>query len=214
MALGGAQAKFHSYNGHLVVKDVAGEAELDGFREAVAEFRERASQIERSDYPFDPNAGHGPDSPKPRRIENPADRHSAFDAPMRSDRLADIVAEPLGGTARFDRSKLNLKFPRENAKIEPHQDWDFHPHANDDLLAMGVMLEDRDEENRPLLAIPGSHRGSVHDHYLDGIFVGGIAEDSLGDALDRAVSLTAKTGSISIHHVRTLRASSENRSDR
>ena len=109
---------------------------------------------------------------------------------MRSDRLVDIVAQLLGGTARFDHSKLNFKPPRGNAKIEWHQDWAFYPHTNDDLLAVGVMLEDCDEENGPLQVIPGSHRGPVHDHHLDGMFVGGITE------------------------VRTLHASSENRSDR
>ena len=214
MTLGEAQGKFYSDNGYLVVEDVVGEAELDGFREAIAEFRERASLVERSDDLFDLGPGHGPDSPKLRRIKNPADRHPAFGSLMRSDRLVDIVAQLLGGTARFDHSKLNFKPPRGNAKIEWHQDWAFYPHTNDDLLAVGVMLEDCDEENGPLQVIPGSHRGPVHDHHLDGMFVGGIAEDSLGDALGEAVSLTAKAGSISIHHVRTLHASSENRSDR
>lgn len=133
---------------------------------------------------------------------------------MRSDRLVGIVAQLLGGTVRFDHSKLNFKPPRGNAKIERLQNRAFHPHANDDLLAVGVMLEDCDEDNGPLQMIPGSYRGPVHDHHLDCMFLGGIAEDSLGDAFDQAVSLTAKAGSISIHHVRTLHASSENRSDR
>ena len=53
MALGDAQEKFYSDNGYLVVEDVVGEAELEAFREAIAEFRERASLVERSDDLFD-----------------------------------------------------------------------------------------------------------------------------------------------------------------
>lgn len=147
MALSEAQGKFYSGNGYLVVEDMVGEADLEAFREAIAEFRERASLVERSDDIFDLGPGHGPDSPKLRRIKNPADRHPPFAALMRSDRLVDIVAQLLGGTARFNHSKLNFKPPRGNAKIEWHQDWAFYPHTNDDLLAVGVMLEDCDEEN-------------------------------------------------------------------
>ena len=86
MALGGAQAKFRSDNGYIAVEDMVGEAALDGFRQAIAEFREQASLIRRSDDLFDLGPGHGPDSPKLRRNKNSADRDPAFGALMRSDR--------------------------------------------------------------------------------------------------------------------------------
>ena len=99
-----------------------GEAELDAFRKAIAKFRERSIRVERPDDLFDLGPGHGPDTPKLRRIKNPADRHPAFGALMRSDSLLDIVAKLLGGTAPFGHSKLNFKPPRGNAKFERHQD--------------------------------------------------------------------------------------------
>ena len=35
----------------------------------------------------------------------------------------------------------------------------FYPHTNDDLLAVGVALDDCTLENGCLLMLPGSHRG-------------------------------------------------------
>ncbi|MCG8441472.1 MAG: phytanoyl-CoA dioxygenase family protein, partial [Caulobacterales bacterium] len=75
-------------------------------------------------------------------------------------------------------------------------------------------IEDCTPENGPLMVVPGSHKGPVYDHHLDGMFVGGIAPSVLGTELDKAISLTAPAGSISLHHVRTLHASGENVSDR
>lgn len=76
------------------------------------------------------------------------------------------------------------------------------------------MIEDCTPENGPLMVIPGSHRGRVYDHHLNDMLVGGIRERLIADQLNAAVSLTAPAGSISIHHVRTLHASSDNCSER
>ena len=110
----------------------------------------------------------------------------------------------------FARSKLNFKPAGGNAKIDWHQDWAFYPHTNDDLLALGVMIEDCTAENGPLMVIPGSHRGPLYNHHRGGIFVGAIDPVDLGAAAGRAVELTARAGSISIHHVRTVHASRDN----
>ena len=39
-------------------------------------------------------------------------------------------------------SKLNTKFEKGGSAVEWHQDWAFYPHTNDDVLAVGVMLDD------------------------------------------------------------------------
>ena len=56
-------------------------------------------------------------------------------------------------------NKINIKAPEYGAAVEWHQDWAFYPHTNDDLLAIGVALDDCEEENGPLMVIPGSHKG-------------------------------------------------------
>jgi ectoine hydroxylase-related dioxygenase (phytanoyl-CoA dioxygenase family) len=214
MALSPDQKNAYDRDGYLVVQNAVDAPTLARLRMIIADFKERSKSVTQSDAIFDVGPGHSAKTLKLRRLKDPVDRHPEFDALMRSDAIVDIVAELMGGTARFDHSKLNFKPAGGSARIEWHQDWAFYPHTNDDLLAVGVMVEDCTPENGPLMVIPGSHKGPVYDHHQNGIFAGGIREEMLGDQLGRAVSLAAPAGSISIHHVRTLHASSDNRSDR
>jgi hypothetical protein len=48
----------------------------------------------------------------------------------------------LWGTVRFDTGKLNMKSAGYGAPVEWHQDCAFYPHTNDDLAAVGIMLDD------------------------------------------------------------------------
>ena len=146
-----------------------------------------------------------------RRVTDPERAAPAYDRIMRFDPLVDIVAHLLGGSARFDHGKLNFKPPGGGGALEWHQDWAFYPQTNDDMLAVGVMIEDCSLDNGPLMVIPGSHRGPVFDHHQEGSFVGGISARRLGAEIQKAVPLTGPAGSISIHHVRLLHGSTENR---
>ena len=38
--------------------------------------------------------------------------------------------------------------------MEWHQDWAFYPHSNADVLAVGVMIDDIDTENGPMMVVP------------------------------------------------------------
>ena len=79
-----------------------------------------------------------------------------------------------GPDIRFDTAKLNMKSAGFGAPVEWHQDWAFYPHTNDDLAAVGVMFDDMELENGPLMIVPGSHRGPVFDHHADGVFCGAM----------------------------------------
>jgi ectoine hydroxylase-related dioxygenase (phytanoyl-CoA dioxygenase family) len=76
------------------------------------------------------------------------------------------------------------------------------------------MLDDMLLENGPLMVVPGSHKGPVYDHHLDGYFAGAIDPDKLDLDLSKAVPLTAPAGSMSFHHVRMVHGSAQNTSDR
>ncbi|MEM7508978.1 MAG: phytanoyl-CoA dioxygenase family protein [Pseudomonadota bacterium] len=157
----------------------------------------------------------GPDL---RRIADPEDAAEIYDQAMRFDPLVELVTALLGGTCRFDHGKLNFKPPSGGGALDWHQDYAFYPQTNQDMLAVGIMIEDCTEENGPLMVIPGSHRGTggidggpIYDHHQAGMFVGGVPASAL-DGLDaQAVALTAPAGSISIHHAATLHASTANR---
>ena len=48
--------------------------------------------------------------------------------------------------------KLNFKLPnkKKGSEVGWHQDWAFYPHTNDDLVTVGIYLDDCTEKNGPL----------------------------------------------------------------
>ena len=51
-----------------------------------------------------------------------------------------------------------MKSGEFGSPVEWHQDWAFYPHTNDDLLAVGVCIDDMNETNGCLLSSPGRTR--------------------------------------------------------
>ena len=142
------------------------------------------------------------------RLQSPHLRDKLFFNLSRNKNIINIVSSLLGGSARFHHSKLNFKLPSKlGGIVDWHQDWSFYPHTNDDLLAIGIYLEDCFEENGPLKVVPKSHKNKLYNHHYKGNFVGRITEK-----LDtkKAVSLIGSAGTVTFHHVRTLHASGLN----
>ena len=149
-----------------------------------------------------------------RRIKTPHLHHPAY---FRASRNAKIVAilQDLWGSVRFDTGKLNMKSAGYGAPVEWHQDWAFYPHTNDDLAAVGIMLDDVDLENGPMMVMPGSHRGPIHDHHAR--TAGSAARWTRPRCdidLSRALPCLGKAGSITVHHVRAVHGSATNFSGR
>ena len=88
----------------------------------------------------------------------------------------------------------------------------FSPHTNDDLLAVGVVLDDCTRENGCLLMLPGSHRWPILDHHQDGVFVGAIDLEREGVDVPGAVPVTVGAGGVTLHHTWMLHASAPNTS--
>jgi len=197
-------------DGYLVVEDFLPATLVDDLRRTTRDFVRQARAGLLSDQRFDIIARPGADQAL-RRITDPDRVAPIYDQIMRYGPLVDLVAHLLGGTVRFDHAKLNFKPPGGGGAVEWHQDWAYYPMTNDDMLAVGVMIEDCTLDNGPLMVIPGSHTGTVYDHHQRGRFVGGIPVAALGETPIRAVALTAPAGSISVHHVRTVHGSGENR---
>jgi phytanoyl-CoA hydroxylase len=203
-------------DGFAVVPDVLGAAELAEVRGVIAEVVAGASQVDTHDDVYDLEPGHTRAAPKVRRIKTPHKVHQVFDRVVRSERVVAICRALIGQQAlRLHGSKLNMKSARYGSPVEWHQDWAFYPHTNDDILAIGVLLDDTSEENGPLLCVPGTHRGPVRSHHGgDGRFCGSVDPAEIEGEIARAVALTGRAGSMSFHHVRTLHGSAQNVSDR
>ena len=77
------------------------------------------------------------------------------------------------------------------------------------------MIDDVDMENGPMMVVPGSHKGPIHDHHgPDGRFCGAMDPENCDVDLSRAVPCLGKAGSITIHHVRAVHGSATNFSGR
>ena len=213
-ALTDEQIGFYRERGYLVVESRIPQAEIEALRAEIARLTEAARHMTRSDERLDLEDSHSPERPRVRRIKLPHRQSPAFDSLMRSDWILAPVRDLIGPNLRLHTSKLNMKSAGYGAGIEWHQDWGFYPHSNDDVLAVGVMIDDLALENGPLMVFPGSHQGPIHDHHSDGYFAGSIDLAASGLDPDDAVSLTGPAGSISIHHARTVHGSAVNSSER
>ena len=195
--------------GYLVVPDVFDAARIQAMRDAADRLLEESRRVTEHTDVFDLEPDHSAEQPRLRRIKDPEKQDPAFDAALRDDHLLDMVSQ-LVGTAgiRYNGTKLNMKASGGGTAVEWHQDWGFYPHSNDDLLAVGVAMDDMTRDNGCLLMRPGSHHGPLYDHHQDGRFIGAINDPTFDDSGSAEVTMAA--GDISIHHVRTAHASAPN----
>ncbi|MDE0344178.1 MAG: phytanoyl-CoA dioxygenase family protein, partial [Boseongicola sp.] len=212
--LTGDQEAFYAENGYLVLEDRVPSDIIMAIRDEIRRFEEVARTMTESDEKLDLEDSHTPDEPRLRRIKLPHTQSEVMRDLMFSDHVLAPARDLIGPNIRLHTTKLNMKKAGYGAAVEWHQDYAFYPHTNDDLLAVGVLIDDMGEENGPLMVFPGSHAGPVHDHHVDGVFAGAVLPEAVGMDLKDAVQLTGPAGSISIHHGRILHGSALNRSDR
>ena len=207
----GADVARYRTDGWLVVDDVLDPADLHEARATIQILLKGARDLTGHTAIYDLEPDHAPGAPRVRRIKSPHTHTPYFDDLARSPKLVAILQKLLGTpSVRLHGSKINMKSPAGGSPVEWHQDWAFYPHTNDDILAVGIMLDDCTVENGAMLMIPGSHAGPVFDHHTDGTFCG--AMDPAAVDLAAAVPCVGRAGSMSFHHVRTVHGSAENRS--
>jgi ectoine hydroxylase-related dioxygenase (phytanoyl-CoA dioxygenase family) len=203
-----AQRDAYRRDGFIVVPDLLGPNELSTLRQIIAELVAAAAAVDTHSAVYDLEPGHSHAAPRVRRIKTPHKVHPAFAAVVRRPAVMEVLTRLVGDDLRLHGSKLNMKAARYGSPVEWHQDWAFYPHTNDDILAIGVMLDDMDLDNGPLLVAPGTHTGPVWNHHgEDGRFCGLVDPDEIADEIARVVPLTGRAGSMSFHHVRALHGS-------
>ena len=207
-----AQADSYHEEGYLVLEGRIPPDRLARLHAEIARYEEKARGLAEGTDELDLEDSHRPDDPRIRRIKLPHTHSEVFADLMRSDLILAPVRDLVGPDVRLHTTKLNMKSAGYGAAVEWHQDFAFYPHTNDDVLAVGVILDDMGPENGPLMVFPGSHRGPIHDHHADGYFVGAMDLERDGYDLADAVPLMGPAGSISIHHGRIVHGSATNRS--
>jgi ectoine hydroxylase-related dioxygenase (phytanoyl-CoA dioxygenase family) len=208
------QKSFYAEQGYLKVQNVIPADTLAQLQQITRDMIEGSRQVTQSNDVYDLDEGHSSAEPRLTRIKLPHKQHPLFWEVLRASPVTEVLNDLLGPDTIISTSKLNTKAPGGGAAVEWHQDWAFYPHTNDDLLAFGVMLDDVDQANGPLKVIPGTHRGPILSHHLDGIFAGAIDPDDPLFEPEKAVTLTGRAGDMTVHHVRLLHGSAPNRSDR
>src|ERR1044071_5387098 len=202
-------------DGLIVVPEVLDKDTLAKVRSVLAELVAGAASVTEHTDVYDLEPGHTPENPRVRRIKAPHKVHPIFDEIVRSEPVISILTKLLGPGLRLHGSKLNMKSAQYGSPVEWHQDWAFYPHTNDDVLAIGVLLDECDLANGPMLVTPGTHNREGWSHHgEDGCFAGLIDPDLIKDEIDRAVPCMGKAGSMSFHHARALHGSAMNTSDR
>jgi len=211
-----AQVQSYQRDGYLAVRGVLDATQIGTLRRVTEALVERSRAVTKSDALFDLDPRHTAAQPVLRRIKNPADNDPLYRWVTFESPIPDIVAQLLGPAVRFHHSKLNMKGSLIGAAVEFHQDAAFYPHSNDDVLAVGLLLDDATADNGAMAVLPGSHRGPIYTHYDgQGRFVGCMRPDDV-ERLDtsRAVLLELPAGSIHIHHYRLVHWSAPNTSTR
>ena len=208
------QIAFYEEQGYLVLERQIPMDIIEDIRAEIARFEEEAKGMTASNDRLDLEDSHTPDAPRLRRIKLPHTTSDIIAKLMTSDHVLAPARDLIGPDLRLHTTKLNMKSAGYGAAIEWHQDFAFYPHTNDDVLAIGVIIDDMEEKNGPLMVFPGSHRGPIHDHHTDGVFVGAMDLATCGYDIKDAAVLTGPAGSISIHHGRIVHGSALNVSDR
>ena len=213
--IGPAQIDQYRELGYVMVESVLSPVLLAELRKVTAEVVATAASLtEHSPY-IDLEPSHTPSDPRVRRIKKPHEAHSFYRELAANRAITDCIAPLLGEDIRLrPGGKVNMKSAGYGAPVEWHQDWAFYPHTNQDVLAVGILLDDMTKDNGPLMVIPGSHRGPVFDHHAHGVFCGAIDLNVETLDLGQAITLLAPAGSLTIHHARLVHGSMLNSSGR
>jgi phytanoyl-CoA hydroxylase len=199
--------------GAVIVPGVVDQTTLKQMKLVLAELVEQSRTVSAHTDVFDLEPGHTANDPRVRRIKKPHLVNAVFLDYMRSPMLTKCLQQLIGPSARLNTSKLNLKAPGFGSPVEWHQDWAFYPHTNDDILAVGVMLDDTTIENGAMLVVPGTHKGPTFEHHdAEGYFCGAMDPDACGVDFSKAVPCEGPAGSASFHHVRLVHGSAQNTS--
>lgn len=209
-----AQIESYQESGYLLLDNHLPANVIDSIRLEISRFEDEARHMSASNDRLELEDGHTAEQPRVRRIRLPHTISDVMRELMYSDHILAPARDLIGPDIRLHTTKLNMKSAGNGAAIEWHQDYAFYPHTNDDILAIGVIIDDMESENGPLMVYPGSHNGPVYDHHVDGVFAGAFIPVDVGLNPDDAVELKGTAGSISIHHGRMVHGSARNTSNR
>ena len=211
-----AQREHYQRTGWVAVAGLVESEWLERLRGVTEEFVDASRELTESNILYDLDVGHSADEPRLRRLSSPTDLHETYWEFASRSLITDVAVDLLGPDVKFHHSKLNFKAPRGGEEVKWHQDIQFWPHTNYDLLTIGVFLEDVEAGMGEVGFVPGSHDGPLFDLYDEGDrWVGALHHADVEAAgVGAAEYPIGPAGTITVHNCRTVHGSAPNRSDR
>ena len=211
-----AQKARYLEQGYITFPGMLDRSEVDRLQAALAELLDEASRVPNDQLTTEKFSFTWSDTGQRhvRRIFNPIAHHPAFMDLVHNPGILDAVESLIGPDIALHHTKLNLKPPASSqARFEWHQDYPFFPHANYDLVAVAVHIDESTEENGCLRVIPGSHKLGPLEHKFaaDGAFSSQIKDQSAIPDASKWVNVTSPAGGVEMHHCNMLHSSTANR---
>jgi ectoine hydroxylase len=217
-----AQRENYFLNGYLAIPGLVDDAWLTRLRAVTAGYVDISRTLDHrsigpdgvKDKRFDLEPDHTSAAPRIRRLNSPVDIDDEYWAFASEGPFVAIAQDLLGEDVKFHHSKLNFKWSGGGEEVKWHQDIQFWPHTNYDVLTLGVYLEDVSDEMAPMGVVPESHEGPLFDLYDQaGSWTGNIRDADLSKVdVARAAYLGGRAGTITVHNCRSIHGSPPNMS--
>ena len=207
------QREYYFEHGFVSVNNLVSSNTLTRLQEITSDFFDKSRKVSRSDNQFDIGAGHSSENPILRRLKIPDEQHEVY-WNFSKGLMADVAADLVGPDVVFHHSKLNFKWFDESDKVKWHQDIQFFPHTNYNVITIGCYLADTNMNNGPLAALKGSHNDKLYDQYdTNGNWTGMLSDSDAAQVDTKKIEyMTGNAGSITIHNARTLHFSPASKS--
>ena len=207
-----AQRKKYFDVGYVCVEGLVDAQWLARLNQTTAEFVEMSRHIQSQDRRFDLEPDHSAEAPRIRRLNSPVDIHKEYWAFASEGPFVDVAEDLLGPDIKFHHAKLNFKWGGGGEEVKWHQDIQFWPHTNYDVITIGVYLHDVSPEMAPMGVIPNSHNGPLYDLYDEsGQWTGNIRDADLPNLeVQQAQYLSGPAGSTTVHNCRSVHGSPPN----
>ena len=208
------QVQAYHERGYVLIEGAVSDAWLSRLQAASDEFVVESRTLAASTKKLDLDPAHTAEDPRLRRLTSPVEHHATFAEFTLQGPAAQIALDLLGSPARYHHSKLNYKWSGGGEAVEWHQDIQFWPHTNYDVLTIGVYLSNVSQDMAPMGIIPGSHKQDLFDLYdKRGQWTGHIRDEDLSMVeAGSAEYLMGPAGTITVHNCRAVHGSKPNHS--
>ena len=214
--LSDASREHYFETGYLHVDGLVTEDWLEPLRDLTGEFVDQSRRIEGRDGRFDLEPDHTSELPRLRRLNSPVELHELYWRFASEGPFADVAEDLLGPSFKFHHSKLNFKWSGGGEAVKWHQDIQFWPHTNYDVITLGVYLEAVDDDMAPMGVVPRSHQGPLFELYDENDNWTGFIRDEDLPAVDVGTAgyIVGQPGTVTVHNCRSIHGSAPNTSDR